>query len=324
MRNNIIKNTGLIAGRGSNGSEQYLAVDQHGNDVLIENNTIDSTGYIGIFFEGDTLLIRNNVIFNYGMTVDDCGGLYTWGGNVTTRHYSRKLVGNIIYNGIGAADGTDRGYPATTGIYMDDRASDVDIIDNTLFNTLCGGIFIHTANHINVKGNTSYNNGYQLQMVDDTKGAIYTITNCNVDSNIFVSKKSNQPVAFLQTVDNGISDFGNFDYNYYCRPLDDNFVFNLEYVNGVNIDETNTLSSWNSKYNKDHHSGKSPIAVKEYTVINTVPPNLLTNGAFDTDVNNWYCWSPYYNCSISLAIGEGYSGNALRLLFLLLLVKQMI
>jgi len=42
MRNNIIKNTALIAGMGLSADGQYLAVDQQGNDALIENNSVDS------------------------------------------------------------------------------------------------------------------------------------------------------------------------------------------------------------------------------------------------------------------------------------------
>jgi len=316
MRNNIIKNTALVTGMGSNGSSQYLAVNQQGNNALIENNTIDSTGYIGIFFEGDTLLIRNNVISNYAMTVDDCGGLYTWGGDGTTINHSRKLIGNIIYNAIGAPDGTDRGYLAASGICLDDRTNNVDIIDNTIFNCTDNGIAIHNSNHINVKRNNVYDNGTQLCLAHDSVSAKFPITNCTIDSNIFVSKKASQLIGYFTTIDNGISDFGNFDYNYYCRPLDDNSVINLDYINGIKFDESHTLSSWSSKYNKDQHSGKSPIAVKEYTITNTVPPNLITNEAFDNVIYPWYCWSPYSNCQCSDAFGEGlWGGNALKASF---------
>ena len=74
------------------------------------------------------------------------------------------MIGNIIYNGIGAPDGTDSAYLAADGIYMDEGTNNVDIIDNTLFNCSHNGIFIHSSNHINVKGNNLYNNGYQMNI----------------------------------------------------------------------------------------------------------------------------------------------------------------
>ena len=314
MRNNTIKNTGLHAGLGKNGNQQYFPVQQHGNNVLIENNDIDSSGYIGgIGFAGDTILIRNNVISNYAITLDDCGGIYSW--SPGTINYSRKLIGNIIYNGIGAIAGTDGYYNAVPGIYMDDMTTNVDIIDNTIFNCPSGGIVIHNANHINIKGNTSYNNGTQLDFNHDYIAPTFPITNCTVDSNIFVSKKSSQPVTSFSTIDNGISDFGNFDNNYYCRPLDDSLVMKLKYIDVINIHELHSLDSWSLKYNKDQNSWKSPIFLEEYTDVDPVLPNLITNGTFNSDINNWYHWSPNDNGRISLAVGEGLEGNALKAYF---------
>lgn len=314
LRNNIIKNTALIPGMGLGSDGQYLGVSISGKKLLIEYNTIDSVGYIGLTFGGDSIVIQNNVISNYCMTKDDGGGIYTWNTG-SPINYSRKVIGNILFNAIGAPEGSGWEGVAAEGIYMDDRSPNVDIIGNTVFN--CGnfGIFLHNSNHINVKKNIVYNNRIQLFMGHDNIAPAFPIKNCTIDSNTFVSKYANQPVASIHTIDNGISDLGSFDYNYYCRPLDDLYVMNIGYYNGANIDETHSLESWSSQFNKDLHSGKSPITIDDYTIKSVTSSNYITNGTFTNNTTGWYCWANYDNCNISFDPDDGLTGGALHASF---------
>lgn len=245
MRNNKIKNTALIAGMGLGSDGQYNAVQLNGTNLLAEYNTIDSVGYIGVNFSGDSLILRNNVISNYCMTKDDGGGLYTWSDG--TKNYSRKLIGNIVMNAIGVPEGS--GWPgvAAEGIYIDDRSANVDIIGNTTFNCGNNGIFIHNSNHINVRNNVSYNNGNQFWMDHDNIAPTFPITNCVVDSNVFVSREATQRVASFDVTDNGIPDLGTFDFNAWCRPLDDSLTIHTSYVNGTSVNETLSLNGWQTE-----------------------------------------------------------------------------
>jgi parallel beta-helix repeat protein len=311
IRNNIIKNSALVAGMGLGNDGQYYAANiQSGKDFLIEFNTIDSVGYIGLIFSGDSILIRNNVISNFCMVKDDGGGIYTGGAGS-----SRKLIGNMVHNAIGAPEGADWNFGNAHGIYMDDAASNVDILNNTIFNCVDKGIVIHNANHIHVKGNNVYNNGTQL-LLSHNFSAVNPIEGCVIDSNNFVSKLASQMVTYFQTIDNGIPDFGNFDYNYYCRPVGDDLVFFLDYfINGIKFDDPHSLSSWSSKYNKDIHSGKSPISVNAYTVNSVNSSNYITNGTFDSNTNDWGFWAKYNNSKISFARTGGVTGGALHAQF---------
>lgn len=313
MRNNVIKNTALVAGMGLGADGQYNAVQLNGTNLLAEYNTIDSVGYIGMNFSGDTLIIKNNLISNYCMTKDDGGGLYTWSDG--KKNYSRKLIGNIVMNAIGAPEGSAWPGVAAEGIYIDDRSTYVDVIGNTAFNCGNNGIFIHNANHINIRGNTSYNNGNQLWMVHDPIALTFPITNCIVDSNLLVSRDADQLVAKFQTSDNGISIMGTFDHNWYCRPLDDKLTIQTEYVNGASFNEALTLEDWQSKYLKDEHSGKSPIAIAPYTIGGVKSPNLFTNSSFDGGTSGWSTWANYNNSKIAIAKGEGDPGNAMKASF---------
>jgi parallel beta-helix repeat protein len=314
MRGNTIKNTALIAGMGLGSDGQYNAVQFSGTNILAENNLIDSVGYIGFNFSGDTVLIKNNVISNYCMTKDDGGGLYTWNDGKTINH-SRKLIGNVLLNAIGAPEGSAWPGVASEGIYIDDRSANVDIIGNTVYNCGNNGIFIHNANHINVRGNTFYNNGKQFWMVHDNIAPAFPITDCVVDSNILVSRDANQLVAKFQTIDNGISNQGTFESNWYCRPLDDKLVIQTEYVNGTSVSEALTLEAWQTKYQKDQHSGKSPVAVDPYKILAVKSPNLFTNSAFEVSTSGWSMWANYNNAKIAIAKGEGVPGNAMKASF---------
>ena len=313
MRDNVIKNTALVAGMGLGADGQYNAVQLSGSNLLVEYNTIDSVGYIGLNFNGDTLLIKNNVISNYCMTKDDGGGLYTWSNGTT--NYSRKLIGNILMNAIGAPEGSGWSGVAAEGIYIDDRSSNVDIIGNSVYKCGNNGIYIHNANYINIKENTVYDNNIQLRMSHDNIAPTFPITNSAVESNVFVSRDTGQLVASYETVDNGLSAIGTFDYNYYCRPLDDKLVIKTSYFNATSENGLNTLDSWRSMFNKDQHSGKSPIVVEEYKFIGVKSLNYFLNSDFETNISNWSTSAKYNNSRITLAKGEGNPGNSLKASF---------
>jgi parallel beta-helix repeat protein len=307
IRNNTIKNTALIAGMGLS-EWHYLGAYVTGNDILFENNAIDSVGYNGMIFNGNSILIRNNSVSNFCMVKDDGGAIYTSG---TDNKYSRKLIGNIVYNGIGAPEGS--GWPgvAAQGIYMDEGASNVDILNNTIFHCSNSGIVIHNSNHIHVKGNTVYDNGTQLFMQHDAPER--PLTNCVIDSNSFVSKLAVQEAVKMATTFNDIPDFGSFDYNYYCRPIGDDLGFWLSYyINEVPFEEPHSLSSWRLKYHQDSHSGESPISVNAYAVHSVNSTNRITNGTFTSNIQGWSSWSPYGNNKLSFDPRGGQTGGALH------------
>ena len=261
VRNNEIHNTGMRAGMGLSSNDQYIGLYIYGNNNYCESNLIDSVGYNGLRFEGDSITIKNNYINHFCMTKDDGGGLYTWGPEKTV-NINRRLENNIILNGIGAGEGTNNpGYIAAEGIYMDDRTTNVEIINNTVANN-SRGIFIHNANNISIIGNTLYNNNTQILFVHDRIAPTYPITDCNVKGNIFFSKLKSQVLADYRTIDNDIPNFGLFDYNYYCRPVDDNLTFYIKYVGPSGpVLKNVSLETWQTTSKGDLHSKKSPVSL---------------------------------------------------------------
>ena len=292
IRNNVIKNTGIYAGLGKSGDNTYMAVTIKGNNNLVEYNEIDSTGYTAINFNGgDSTIIKNNFINYFTMTKDDGGGIYTFnGGSSPGKFYGRKIMGNIILNGIGLSEGTDKpGSSSSSGIYMDDNVSGVEILSNTVANCGKTGIFFHNAYNITTSQNTIFNNSTQLIMVHDISTASAPLRNEIMKNNIFFSKTSTQMSSSISSINSDVSLLGNIDSNYYCRPLDDNLVIYTSQVNtaGSRVDEILDLKGWQTKYNFDKFSKKSPVQIAPYTSV-AVGPNLLPNGYFNSNISGLY------------------------------------
>ena len=85
IRLNTIKNCGMIYGMidrndGVNNNSTAQAISASGAGELIEYNTLDSIGYIGIHFLGSNTTIQNNYIMDYCLLLNDGGGIYSWNG----------------------------------------------------------------------------------------------------------------------------------------------------------------------------------------------------------------------------------------------------
>lgn len=311
IRNNTIKNSGLIPGMGKSGDGTYFGINTYGSNYLIEYNEIDSTGYIPLSFYGDTILIKNNFINFFALTKNDAGGIYTCENYLNERIYSdRSIIGNIILNGVGKGEDTDSpGKLWTHGIYMDDNTRNVDIVNNTIANC-SSGLFIHNAHEITLENNLSYNNGTQLLMAHDNNFPNSPIRNAVVKNNILFSKSQAQFVSSVRTPHDDIESFGNFDSNYYCRPMDDNFdIYTNSYPSGINVEKLCNLKGWQSEYLKDLHSKTSPVQIPYYFINNLIGSNKYGNGNFDSNIDDIWCSD---NCNALWADGGHLDGGSLQ------------
>lgn len=248
VRNNIITNTGIIAGMGLSGDGKYNAMSvMSGNGAVIEYNTIKKTGYIPLNFSGNNILIKNNIIDSFLMVKQDGAGIYTWnGGNPVKQFTNRTIIGNIVSNGIGNPYGTfDRitegiGGKAN-GIYMDNNVNNVEILDNTIFNISNKGNHNNSPSQITMKGNTFFNVGYCFdfyRFVDDGTSPAnggQDITDMNIQNNIFFTTSPEQKAVGYSdrgvnfpnesTIRERISSMGTIDNNYYHLPNELAFTY---------------------------------------------------------------------------------------------------
>ncbi len=295
IKGNTIKNTGLIAGMGQSGDGwgesitslgygTYSAIITNGSNMLIEGNKIDSAGYIGIRFHGSSVLIKNNLVSNFCLTKDDGAGIYHYKGKTPDVFVDRKILNNIVLNGIGTGEGTD--YPDSRfaeGIYLDDNTSNVEISGNTVANCI-KGIYLHYAHEIQLSSNTLYNNKVQLHMLEDNENDL--IRNIKFTDNISFSKGRSQLAAHLLSEKNDIGSFGMFDKNAYASPFQQNVMFVTEVNNEKPSFKPLDFQNWKSVYNQEQNSTKSLIKVPSLLLKGLVSANKYRYGTFQgrTDI----------------------------------------
>jgi len=254
ISNNLIVNTGYMAGAGANGDGSYDAINVEGGNISIIKNTVDSTGYVPIGFRGDAAIIKNNIVKNYCYIKDDGGGIYGGGsGYGCNTVYVQKMsyvTDNMVVSGIGAPEGTNNDYDATYGIYLDDNASNVEITGNTTANIKTSGIFLHNSHEIKITENTVFN--CRMQFLIQFNNCTYgKVRNIDFNNNILFSKTSTQQILNFQSTENDVNKFGTFNFNSYCRPLNENSAIAI-YYNNYN------LSQWQNLYGQDLNTTTTP------------------------------------------------------------------
>ncbi len=284
LRNNKVKNTGLILGLGQNTANKTVGIRETGRYNLVEFNQVDSTAFIAIRFGGDYAVIKNNFVNHFTLTKDDGSGIYTSNNGV-----GRKIIGNIILNGHGAAEGTSSPVAgSTSGIYLDDAANQIEVNSNTIADCNKTGIYVHNAHEVTVLKNTMFNSPTQLTMVHDGASPNHSLRNNVLKNNILFSKDASQTVFNLGTINNDVSlSAGTMDSNYYCRPLDDNFVLKTYFTNaaGTRIYQDLDLPLWKSVYGKDQHSKKTATSIIPHKIKGLIGTNKFANESFNTNIS---------------------------------------
>lgn len=266
--NNLILNTSLIAGMGGSGQGKGIGIYSLGDNNYFEYNRIVNTGYIGIHFGGNSTVVKNNFIDSFCVNKDDGAGIYTY---VQPGKSGRKVIGNIVMNGIGAPTGvSDVSRSEASGIYID-MAENVEITGNTVANCNLYGIYVHSAASLIVRDNLLFNNHLQLAMIQKS-GGNKLIRNNTLTQNIFFSGLQSQSISNLKSREDDTGSFGVFDSNYYVRPLDNKLIIYNNYQN--NAKRTSVLASeadaWKEFYTRENAKGISIAGARQNTSDNSI------------------------------------------------------
>ena len=307
ITNNTIRNTGMLAGMGGRNDQPYKGIVTFGTGNLIAGNRIDSTGYMGIFFYGDSAVVRNNYVNYFATVLDDGGGIYTFGGY---NNYGRVISNNIVLNGIGAPAGTTSTAGGACGIYTDDRSANVEIDSNTVASCVRAGLFLHNSHEAGINGNTFFDNGTQVLMAHDAGFPADTIRNLVITRNILFSKLAGQFVSWCSGVSDDFNRYGYFDSNYYSRPFDTAGIIATAYSENNHTEYSYyDLKGWGAAYKMDLHSLTGPRVVP-YTIENATSGNIFTNGSFNSGVNGTFCLSSPGSCSVTWSSDGHLDGGA--------------
>ena len=250
---NTISNTAAVAGMGGTGEGQYFGIINVSNGSTVTLNKITNTGYIPLCFQGTNNLIQNNLIDTFCTVKDDGGGIYCGGQSYT----GTKVAGNVVLNGIGAATGTPDKDSRVHGIYVDDGGSNVEIAGNTVAYSGGAGIYNHNSHELNIHDNTTFDNKTTgIKFYNDGN----TIANITVTGNIFFAKTSSE---FVLNSSGGSTTpskyFATADYNYWCRPLNENGNFQTLVPSTASYN----LTGWRTFTGKETNSLSTPMAVTD-------------------------------------------------------------
>lgn len=313
LRHNYIRDTGMQPGMGATSDQNYCAIYKGTEGLIAEYNTIINTGYIGIRFADDDNLIKNNYIDTFCTVLDDGAGIYTFGGQGNPTHANRKVLGNIILNGIGAPAGTpEKSNYLAHGIYIDDNATDVEITGNTVANCV-EGIIIHNARDFLIQNNTVFNNTTQLLLADDYFGN--DIEGGEIKDNVLVARDRIQSVLYLYSKTKDFNQFGDFSANYYARPFYDTYPILLQYYqNGDNLVRRHyKLADWQKDYGQDAGTQKSPATFTAYTIDSQLGNNRFPNGAFNSNIQGVFCYSDN-DCKLTRVTNTIMGSGALQVI----------
>lgn len=309
FRRSAIRRVGLLPGRGKSSDGQFTGFQSFATqNTLIENNVVDSIGYVGISVQNNTT-IRQNLITDFCMTKSDGGGIYLWNGNQSPMH-TILIQSNIIRNGIGTFGGlSDNRVSGAHGIFLDDCVQGTDLIDNTIANCQGVGIYLHAVSRVNLLGNTCFSNSTSQLILYDYNGPCPPRNN-TLRQNLLVAKTVNQAVAAYISSANDLPLFGSIAHNYYARPFND--LSTIRAVYNYNVVQDLNLSQWKAQFGHDVQSKPSPVAYKEYTLKSLSGVNRISN-SFDQSVDGWGIWSLYNNGRAAWTTNPVLDGGSLQI-----------
>ena len=287
IKNNFINRTGLVPGYGKSG-RGYLGLDVYlSNNLTVQDNIIDSTGYSSMFV-GNNTIVKNNYI-NYsllklndgaGIDIGDCDNL--------------QIIDNIILNTIGNSESGANPALYGSGIYVNGALmKNTTISGNTSANNTYSGILLdHKNTPVNNKiiGNTLYNN-FNMSIVYTDYSAAVNIPAYNTitKKNIFYCLSANQNCMVQRTyTGSSYNDYGTFDSNYYCNPYSQYTISKTKFP--VYVNNIYSLDNWKSTSGKDPNSKASLFAFDQEGITDTIGGNMITNPNFNANINNWASW----------------------------------
>jgi hypothetical protein len=238
-------NTAIHAGMGSfsdpnDAKAIYVSVQ---STALVEHNVVDSSGYLGIEFQGSDVTIRRNLVTTSNFVHEDGGGIYTYADGTEakpgTTYTNRVIDHNLIFDAIGATDGTAGAQVDVEGIYLDGRTMNVEVTHNTVVRSKGHGVYSNNPSGVRFQGNTVYDSGYGWGLTRYSWGAIHQLV---MRDNIFFPKSASQLAGFYfdtgintpdkQTIEQRLQALGDVDHNIYNTPSAKGFADAYALVEG--------------------------------------------------------------------------------------------
>ncbi|MCU7548252.1 right-handed parallel beta-helix repeat-containing protein [Chitinophagaceae bacterium LB-8] len=275
---NTIKRNGLLTTMGGVGTQALIGVWCARSNYTLRRNYIDSIGYVGTRWTASDVMIDSNYITNFTLVIDDGGGTYSGNGGSAS---NRKVLHNVIVNGLGNAEGTNRKDFRSYGIYLDNSSNNVEVAYNIVGNCKDGAFYLHNSKNINVHDNLFYGSSIgQRQVVwicNDLDGDQNMISQLQFKHNTVIARARNEWVmkifvrpadsAYLGLIDEasgataGTNLNNGIDSNIYARPFnqDSAAIYAIwgTYVAGSEQKRYYTNAQWEKAFGHDVHTANA-------------------------------------------------------------------
>lgn len=291
---NKIRRIGLIPGYGTTGyGDNGMSLS---TDSYVAYNLIDSIANLGLGInEGSTA--EYNIVNCACLVMNDCGGLTVPFGNEGGKNI--KLNYNIVSNIHGGKYGTPTNNdPIGNGIYYGgNNDSNVTTFRNIVYN--CNGIGISMLDtwHSTARENILYNNATGISNI--MLGKEYTSPQNNniINGNIIYGLSASQTLLKFQNNvnDNMPNNLNKSDNNYLYNPYSDIAFVTQSYIFGGYPVINYTLDRLKAARQHDLNSKAHFQKLTAFKSIMAAGTNLITNGTFNADINNWGCNQNFFS-----------------------------
>ena len=289
ISNNVVKRCGLVPGMGSGSDVGYEGIFCTSNSK-ITGNTVDSVGYTGIHICSNDSVIYNRCSY-YGLTKNDCGGIYF---SSTKASY---IAYNIVSDGFGNGAGTNApNKMKVNGIYSDDQSTGNTITNNTCYRNQMG-MMIHNTGKTLVRYNVLYDNWEsQLLILQGVPNSPIAAPYGNVfHDNVLQCLDPSQNAVTVSTQQNDVGSIGSFYSNYYCNPYTNNLI-SINCVPGYSRGNSTqrftelTLKQWQTTYGYDAGTRVAYDYPSAYAVWNKQGSDQITNSLFTNSTGGWWAY----------------------------------
>lgn len=284
ITHNTIQNIGLIPGYGIDGlnggtgisltsrEDDTLKDRKISSNNLLSYNFIDSIGYNGIRIDGNNSICEYNIVKNGMLTLNDGALIYCWGSFGDPDFTKDNIIrGNIVRFAKGNVEGTPSDHKMVMGIYIDNRANHISVLDN-IVTDIYTGIHVNDGSYNNlIKGNVIFGNKKGLSFAEFAKdnGAVCE-NNIAINNIIFNTFNIKHTLVLKHTYQDHFIP-GEIDSNIYASP---NEVFHIKYEtmeSGYKNIKEYTFKSWqkrnimdiNSKFIEINKEDKYEIFINE-------------------------------------------------------------
>ncbi len=288
---NVLADIGVVMNGASTLSlpRRARAAIRPGAYATVSANSITNTAYVGIWPLANST-VSSNVLNGSCSVLDDCGAIY-----VSDANNNGVIAGNLVQRSRGALAGKSpaAAFTQAQGIYLDDYASGVRVLGNTVTDA-DSGIQLHIASNNIVSGNRLYGNRVNQLWLQETHNAVNALGDLSgntVTANQIAPTSAAARGIYLDTVIRDTSRFGSFDQN---RYLDS--VFPLVADERTPLQATRyTLAEWRNASTAGvprgldvHGSGTSQT---RFTSVLMNGSNQVPNGQLASNTVGWTSWN---------------------------------